>query len=128
MRWKLSAGVLMAVAFLIPAAPAVAQAEAPVLGAACQPVERQVYKDVRELVTIDLATAADGQVRVLAYQVLDAVEKLPLVPGLLEKRLGGTPEDLRAFLQKDLQPAWSTALRVSVTRTLTDAGTNVRAA
>ena len=54
MRWKTSAGVLVALAFLIPAAPAVAGTEPPVLDNACHTIERNDFKDIRELLTIDL--------------------------------------------------------------------------
>ena len=101
MRRKLSAGVLLALAFLIPAAPAMAQAGTPGLNAACQPAERKVYKDIREMVTIDLDTATDVQVRVLANQILSVAkaESLPVLPRALQTRLDGTAEDLRAFLK-----------------------------
>src|ERR1700712_3589323 len=103
MRWKLSAGVLMALAFIVPAAPAVAQAaEPPVLNAACQPTERKVFKDIRELVTIDLDTATDVQVRILANQILSVAvtESLPVLPDAVQKGLDGTPDERRAFLKK----------------------------
>ncbi|TYB37686.1 LPXTG cell wall anchor domain-containing protein [Micromonospora sp. AP08] len=130
MRWKLPAGVLMALAFLVPAGPAMAQTEPPVLNEACQTVERKVYKDIRELVTIDLDTATNVEVRVLANQILAAAntDSLPVLPDAIQERLDGTADDLRAFLKADLQTAWSTALRVTVVRTLTGAGTNVKAA
>ncbi|MGW3807911.1 LPXTG cell wall anchor domain-containing protein [Micromonospora sp. NPDC005113] len=130
MRWKLPAGVLMALAFLVPAAPAMAQTEPPVLNEACQTVERKVYKDIRELVTIDLDTATNVEVRVLANQILAAAnaDSLPVLPDAIQERLDGTADDLRAFLKADVQNAWSTALRVTVVRTLTGAGTNVKAA
>ncbi|WBB65677.1 LPXTG cell wall anchor domain-containing protein [Micromonospora sp. WMMD812] len=130
MRWKIPAGVLMALAFLIPAAPAVAQTESPGLNEACQTVERKVYKDIRELVTIDLDTATDVEVRVLAAQILAAAnaDSLPVLPRVLQERLDGTADDLRAFLKADAQKAWSTDLRITVVRTLTDAGANVKAA
>ncbi|MFG3577666.1 ALF repeat-containing protein [Micromonospora chersina] len=130
MRWKLSAGVLMALAFLIPAAPATAQTEPPVLNEACQTVERKVYTDIRELVTIDLDTATNVEVRVLANQILAAAkaDSLPVLPDAIQDHLDGTADDLRAFLKADVQTAWSTALRVTVVRTLTGAGTNVKAA
>ncbi|GAA2511201.1 LPXTG cell wall anchor domain-containing protein [Winogradskya humida] len=130
MRRKLSAGVLLALAFLIPAAPAMAHAESPGLNESCQTVERKVYKDIRELVTIDLDTATDVQVRVLANQILSVAkaESLPVLPPAIQDRLDGTPEDLRAFLKTDLRKAWTTDLRISVVRTLTGAGTNVKAA
>lgn len=129
MRWNIPAGVLMALAFLIPAAPAAAQAE-PGLNEACQTVERKVYKDIRELVTIDLDTATDVEVRVLAARILTAAnaDSLPVLPDLIEERLIGTADDLRAFLKKDLQNVWSTDLRIMVVRTLTGAGANVKAA
>ncbi|MGW3601744.1 LPXTG cell wall anchor domain-containing protein [Micromonospora sp. NPDC005161] len=130
MRWKLRAGVLMALAFLVPAAPAMAQTEPPVLNEACQTVERKVYKDIRELVTIDLDTATNVEVRVLANQILAAAnaDSLPVLPDAIQERLDGTADDLRAFFKADVQNAWSTALRVTVVRTLTGAGTNVKAA
>ena len=130
MRWKLPAGVLMALAFLIPVAPAMAQTEPPVLNEACQTVERKVYKDIRELVTIDLDTATNVEVRVLANQILAAAnaDSLPSLPRLIQNRLDGTSEDLRAFLKADVQDAWSTDLRVTVIRTLTGAGAKVKAA
>jgi LPXTG-motif cell wall-anchored protein len=130
MRWKMPAGVLVALAFLIPAAPAAAQTEPPVLDAACQTVERKVFKDIRELIKIDLDTASDTDVRVLAGQILTVARanSLPLLPRALQTHLDGTPEELRAFLKNDVLKAWTTALRVSVVRTLTNAGPNVQAA
>ncbi|WP_328414455.1 ALF repeat-containing protein [Micromonospora sp. NBC_00389] len=130
MRWKVPAGALMALAFLIPAAPAVAQTESPGLNEACQTVERKVYKDIRELVTIDLDTATDVQVRVLAAQILATAnaDSLPVLPRVIQERLNGTADDLRAFLKADVQNAWSTDLRITVVRTLTGAGANVKAA
>ncbi|MFC3503888.1 LPXTG cell wall anchor domain-containing protein [Micromonospora krabiensis] len=130
MRWKLPAGVLMALAFLVPSAPAMAQIEPRVLNEACQTVERKVYQDIRELVTIDLDTATNTEVRVLANQILAAAkaDSLPVLPDAIQERLDGTADDLRAFLKTDLQNSWSTALRATVVRTLTGAGTNVKAA
>ncbi|MEU0157064.1 ALF repeat-containing protein [Micromonospora fulviviridis] len=130
MRWKIPAGVLLALAFLIPAAPAVAQTEPPGLNEACQTVERKVYKDIRELVTIDLDTVTNVEVRVLANQILATAnaDSLPVLPDAIQERLDGTADDLRAFLKADVQKAWSTALRITVVRTLTDAGANVKAA
>jgi LPXTG-motif cell wall-anchored protein len=130
MRWKIPAGALMALAFLIPAAPAVAQTESPGLNDACQTVERKVYKDIRELVTIDVATATDIEVRVLANQILAAAnaDSLPVLPQTVQERLDGTAAELRAFLQDDVQDVWSIALRVTVGRTLTGAGAHVKAA
>jgi LPXTG-motif cell wall-anchored protein len=130
MRWKLPAGALMALAFLVPAAPAMAQTEPPVLNEACQTVERKVYKDIRELVTIDLDTATNVEVRVLANQILAAAnaDSLPVLPDAIQERLDGTADDLRAFLKADVQNTWSTALRITMVRTLTGAGANVKAA
>jgi LPXTG-motif cell wall-anchored protein len=130
MRWSIPAAVLMALAFLIPAAPAVGQTEPSGLNEACQTVERKAYKDIRELVTIDLDTATDVQVRLLAVQILSAAnaDSLPVLPGVIQERLDGTAEDLRAFLKADVQNVWSTALRITVVRTLTGAGANVKAA
>ncbi|MGC4879582.1 PT domain-containing protein [Micromonospora sp. DT43] len=130
MRRKIPAGVLLALALLVPAAPAMAQAESPGLDAACQTIERKVYKDIRELITIDLDTATDTQVRLLANQIMSAAkaDSLPVLPDAIQKQLDGSAADLRAFLKKGVQDAWSVALRITVVRTLTDAGTNVKAA
>ncbi|WP_310376472.1 LPXTG cell wall anchor domain-containing protein [Catenuloplanes atrovinosus] len=130
MRWKVSAGVLVALAFMIPAAPATAHAAQPGLDAACQTVERVVYKDFRQIVTIDLDAATDVDVRVLANQILAEAktESLPVVSRVLQERLDGTPESLRQFLKTELRQAWTTDLRISVGRSLTGAGTNVKAA
>lgn len=130
MRWKLSAGVLVALALLIPAAPALAETGPTGLNAACQTVERTVYKDFRELVTIDVDTATDVQVRMQADRILAEAnaESLLAVPRALQEKLDGTPDDLRAFLKSGLRGAWTTDLRVAAVRTLSDAGPHVRAA
>lgn len=130
MRWKLSAGVLVALALLIPAAPALAETGPTGLNAACQTVERTVYKDFRELVTIDVDTATEVQVRMQADRILAEAnaESLLAVPRALQEKLDGTPDDLRAFLKSGLQGAWTTDLRVAAVRTLSDAGPHVRAA
>lgn len=130
MRWSVPACVLMALAFLVPAAQAVAEPGSPVLNQACQPVERKVYKDIRELVTIDLDTASDIDVRVLANQILSVAraESLTGLPARIQERLDGTAADLRAFLKTNLVKAWSTDLRVAVAQTLTGAGPHVNAA
>lgn len=132
MRWKMSASVLVALALVIPAAPAAAMAQAaqPGLNAACQTVERTVYTDIRELVTIDLDTATDEEIEALANRILSVAkaESLPVLPDAIQQPLEGTTDDVRAFLKDGVQNAWATALRVTVTRTLTDAGVNVRAA
>ncbi|GHJ14182.1 ALF repeat-containing protein [Micromonospora sp. AKA38] len=130
MRWKLSAGVLVALAFLIPAAPAAAQAQAPGLDGACQTVERKVYKDFRELIAIDLDTATNAELRLLAYRLLAeaSAESLPGLPKAIEDQLNGTADELRAFLKSGVRSAWQTALRVKTVQTLTGAGPNVRAA
>ncbi|MFI5495442.1 LPXTG cell wall anchor domain-containing protein [Actinoplanes sp. NPDC051859] len=127
MRWKTSAGVLTALAFFVPAAPAAAQTEPPAVNAACQTVERKVYQDIRKLLATDLDAATDTQVRILANQIYAAAERdsLPVLPDALQKGLDGAAVDLRAFLKTDVLKAWTMALRVSVVRTLTDAGKNV---
>src|SRR4051812_5311683 len=101
---------------LIPAAPAVAHTRPPRVDQACQTVERKVYKDIRELVTIDLDTATDVEVQVLANQILAAAkaDSLSVLPPALQQRLDGTADDLRAFLKADVQNAWSTDLRISI--------------
>ncbi|MEU7572878.1 LPXTG cell wall anchor domain-containing protein [Micromonospora sp. NPDC049240] len=130
MRWKLSAGVLVALAFLIPAAPAAAQAQVPGLDPACQTIERKVYKDFRELITIDVGTATNAELRLLAYRLLAEAqaESLLVLPKAIEDRLNGTADDLRAFLKSDVQGRWQTDLRVKTNQAMTGAGPNVRAA
>ncbi|MCZ7436047.1 PT domain-containing protein [Micromonospora sp. WMMC241] len=130
MRSRLAAGVLVALAFLFPAAPAAAQAQAPGLDPACQTVERKVYTDIRKLITIDLDTATDQELRVLTAQILHVAntDELPVLPQAIQEQLKGTPEGLRAFLKQGVLDAWSTGLRVTVAQTLTNAGPNVEAA
>jgi LPXTG-motif cell wall-anchored protein len=129
-RWKIPAGVLLALVFAVPAAPAVAQAAQPGLSESCQTVERKEFRDLRQLVTIDLDTATDTEVRVQANQLMAAAtaESLPVLPPAIQKGLDGTPDDLRAFLKKTWQLAWRADLRISVGRTISRAGTNVKAA
>ena len=130
MRWKIPAGALVALAFLIPAAPAAAHSASPGLNEACQTVERKIYKDIRELVTIDLDTANVGQLRLLAYQILAEAEaeSLPTLPDAIQERLNGTSDDLRAFLKARMQDLWTADLRISVGRAMTSGGANVKAA
>jgi LPXTG-motif cell wall-anchored protein len=126
---KISAGVLMALAFLMPAAPAAAEAGTPVLDEACQTVEPKVFTDLRDMITIDLDTANAGQVRILAYKILEAAAAIPLtvLPGRIEERLKGSEEDLRAFLKKDVLTIWMHDLRVAVGQAMTKGGANVKA-
>lgn len=130
MRGKMTAGVLTALAFLIPAAPAAAQAGAPGQNAACQTVERKVYTDIRELLNFDLDTAEAKKVEQVFGQILSEAEaeSLPVLPRAMHAVLENPAGDPRAFLKADVRPAWTTDLRVSVVRTLTDAGVNVKAA
>ncbi|MET8250409.1 LPXTG cell wall anchor domain-containing protein [Micromonospora sp. NPDC005197] len=130
MRWKIPAGVAIALAFMVPAAPAVAQTGSPGLNETCQTVERKTYKDIRELFTIDLDTATTTQLRVLTAQILYAAntESLPTLPDVIQKKLDGSSDDLRAFLKKDVQTVWSVNLRVKVDQTLTGAGPKVKKA
>ena len=129
MRWSIPAGVLMALALMIPAVPAVAQTgSAGANETTCQTVV--VYADIRELVTIDLDTASNTDVRVLANQVLAVAtaESLTTLPGRLQAGLDGTADDLRVFLKTGLLPSWATDLRIAVDRTMPGAGANVQAA
>ncbi|WP_410812206.1 hypothetical protein [Micromonospora sp. 067-2] len=89
-----------------------------------------VYTDIRELVTVDLDTASDTEVRVLANQILAAAtaNSLTTLPGRIQARLDGSAKDLRAFLKTNLQTSWSTDLRIAVNRTMPNAGVNVQAA
>ncbi|MGA4730674.1 LPXTG cell wall anchor domain-containing protein [Micromonospora taraxaci] len=128
MRWKIPAGALIALAFLVPAAPAAAQFESPGLDAACQTVERKVYQDVRKLVAVDLDTPTDQEIRVLTAQLLHTanVDKLTVLQGVIDKQLKGTPEELRAFLKKDVPNVWMVDLRIKVGQSMTGAGVNVK--
>ena len=127
MRGRILAGVVMALAFVIPAAPAVAHVEKPGLDAACETVERKVFTDIRRLVTIDLDTATDTEVELLATQILSAAraDELPVLPDAVQDAIKGSKEDLRAFLKKSVYSAWSVSLRISVGRTMGKAGANV---
>src|SRR6185312_3088091 len=130
MRWKIPAGVAIALAFMVPAAPAVAQSVTPGLNESCQTVERKTFKDIRELFTVDLDTATDTQLRVLANQIQATAKKesLTTLPDAVQKRLDGASDDLRAFLKKDVQNIWEVDLRIKVGQTMTGAGPNVKKA
>ncbi|MFG1842832.1 ALF repeat-containing protein [Micromonospora sp. NPDC049175] len=128
MRLKIAAGVLLALAFLAPATSAVAQTRSTVLTeTSCQAT---VYTDIRELVTVDLDTASDTEVRVLANQIMAAAvrDSLTTLPGRIQAGLDGTADDLRAFLKTGLRISWTTDLRIAANRTMPNAGDNVRAA
>ncbi|WP_203794105.1 ALF repeat-containing protein, partial [Actinoplanes couchii] len=129
MRRNITAGVLMALALLVPAAPAAAHAAAPGLDATCQTVERKLFTDIRKLITIDLDTATDTEIRVVANQIQAAAkaDALPVLPGAIQEALDGTAEELKAFLKTGALSAWKVDLRVSVTRTLNNAGPKVKA-
>ncbi|GAA2371451.1 hypothetical protein [Dactylosporangium salmoneum] len=118
----------MVLALLIPAASAVAQTGSP--GTAQTSCRTVVYSDIRQLVTIDLDTASDTSVRVLANQILAAAvaNSLTTLPGRIQARLDGTADDLRAFLKTKLQASWSIDLRVAVNQTMTNAGSSDSAA
>lgn len=131
MRGTIPAAVAIALAFMVPAAPALAQSgSSPGLNESCQTVERKTFKDIRELFTIDLDTATTQQLRLLAYQILAATETeaLPTLPGVIEKRLSGTSDDLRAWLKEDAQRVWAIDLRIKVGQTMKGAGPNVHEA
>lgn len=128
MRWKLPAGVLLTLALLIPTASAAAQtATSGPDKTTCQTV---VYADIRKLVTINLDSASDTQVLVLANQILAAsiANKLTVLPGRLQERLDGAVGDLRTFLKTELYPVWSRDLRIAIAETMANAGSNVNAA
>ncbi|WP_342750451.1 ALF repeat-containing protein [Pseudosporangium ferrugineum] len=97
---------------------------------ACQTVERKVYKDIREMLAIDLDAATDTELQILAAQLLTVAKaaSLPILPGEIEEVLRDPEGDLRAFLKTGAKQAWTTDLRISVVRTLTNAGTNLKAA
>ncbi|MFG3554083.1 LPXTG cell wall anchor domain-containing protein [Micromonospora sp. NPDC047557] len=130
MRWKIPAGVAIALAFMVPAAPAVAQSVTPGLNESCQTVERKTLKDIRELFTVDLDTATNTQLRLLANQIQATAKKesLTTLPDAIQKRLDGTSDDLRAFLKKDVQTIWTMDLQIQVGQTMTGAGPKVKEA
>ncbi|MEU7586883.1 ALF repeat-containing protein [Micromonospora sp. NPDC049230] len=128
MRLKIAAGILLALAFLAPATSAVAQTRSPGLtGTSCRAI---VYTDIRELVTVDLDTASDTEVRVLANQIMAAAvrDSLTTLPGRIQVGLDGSADDLRAFLKTGLRVAWTTDLRIAANQTMSKGGENVRAA
>jgi len=130
MRWKIPACLLLVLALVIPASPAVAQPGSGTAETTCQAVE---YTDVRELFVIDVDTASDLEIRVLANQISSVAraESLTLLYGAVQERLRfGTPEEIREFLRADWRIHWTMDLRGTVLRVKGDpaAGANVRAA
>ena len=130
MRLKALFGVVTALVFLIPAAPAAAQAAAPGLSETCQTIERRVYKDLRTIINIDPDTASVNEVRLRVVQILSEAraESLPVLPDAAEDALDGSIDDLRAFLKTGMQITWTDDLRVLVMQSLSVGGANVRAA
>ncbi|BEL10280.1 hypothetical protein Q0Z83_084710 [Actinoplanes sichuanensis] len=132
MRQKISAGVVLTLALLIPAAPAVAQAAAPGLDASCQTVERKLYTDIRTRITIDLDTATDTEVRVLANQLLSVAktESLGVLAEAIQQKLDlvDKPAEVREFLKSSVQNAWKVSLRIAVGQTMTKTDSNVNVA
>jgi hypothetical protein len=124
MRWKIPAGVVLALALLTPPASAAAAAQT----TTCPTVF--VYADFRERVTIDLDTASDTEVRLLANQLQAEAkaEKLTTSPGRFQTALDGTPENLRTYLKSGWQSSWRIDLRVAVNQTMSAGGPNVKAA
>jgi len=91
----------------------------------------KLFRDIRELVTIDVDTASDLEIRVLANQILASarVDALTGLPGRLDGLLrNGAPGDIRAFLKAGMWTVWTMDLRIAVNQTMTGAGANVRAA
>lgn len=130
MRGKIPAGIAIALAFMVPAAPAMAQSASPGLDQNCQTVERKTFTDIRELFTFDLDTANVSQLRLLTNRILFAAnnEALPTLPDVVQKRLDGTSEDLRAWLKNDAQAVWAIDLQIKVGQTMTGAGPKVKEA
>lgn len=131
MRWKIPASVLLVLALLIPASTVVAQTGSSRPNeTTCQAV---AYTDIRGLFVIDLATASDMEIRVLANRVssvADAESLTSLHEAVQELLRFGSADEIRAFLQESWQIHWTIDLRVKVLRTKGDpnAGANVRAA
>ena len=121
--------VLLVLALLVPTSSATAHTRSPsVHQATCQVI---LYTDIRELVTIDVDTASNLEIRVLANQILShaRVDALTTLPGRLNDLLrNGTPDDIRAFLKTGMWTVWTTDLRIAVNQTMSGAGTNVEAA
>ncbi len=130
MRSKFLASVLLVLALVIPASSAVAQTKSSTLGeTTCQAV---TYTDIRERFVIDLDTASNLEIRVLANQVssVAGAESLTELYGAVQDVLrNGSPEEIRAFLKSTWQLAWTMDLRGAVLRVKGDplAGANVRA-
>jgi hypothetical protein len=129
MRWKIAAGVLVVLALLVPTSSAMAQTSSPSLNQeTCHVI---LYTDIRELVTIDVDTASDLEIRMLANRILAQAraDALTELPGRLDELLrNGTPGDIRAFLKTGMWTVWTIDLRIAVNQTMSDAGDTVRAA
>ena len=129
MRWKISAGVLLVLALLVSTPSAMAQTRSPSVNqATCQV---NLDTDIRELVTIDVDTASDLEIRMLANQILARAraDALTTLPGRLDELLrSGTPDDIRAFLKTGMWTVWTIDLRIAVNQTMPGASDTVRAA
>lgn len=130
MRGKILAGALMALAFFIPATPAAAQTPPPGLDETCQIVERKVYKDVRELITIDLDTASHAEIHLLAYRLLEVADDYSFdsTSHELQEAMNGSTDDLRTFLKGRVEDKWWIDMRIKVNQKMANGGANVKEA
>ncbi|WP_018218055.1 ALF repeat-containing protein [Salinispora vitiensis] len=128
MRGKILAGALMALAFFIPATPAAAETPPLGLDESCQMVERKVYKDIREIITIDLDTASHAEIHLLAYRLLEVADDYSFgsTSRSLQEELDGSTDDLRSFLKGHVEDRWWIDLRIKVNQTMASGGANVK--
>ncbi|OLF06147.1 hypothetical protein BLA60_32945 [Actinophytocola xinjiangensis] len=129
MRWKISTGLLLVLALLIPASPASAQPESPRPNAAA--CEAPTFRDIREFL-VDPDTATDLDIRILVNQMSSVARNeslTSLFQATQDLLRNGTAADLRDFVRTTWTTPWAVDLRIATVRTIADeVGPHVQAA
>lgn len=134
MRWKTLAGIAIALAWLVPAVPAVAAASAPAqigLDEACRLGQPVSYPDLRSLLDVDVDAMTDVEVRVRVNQVLAASKGLYVgvaarAQDALDGKLEGEEKDSRNFLQSRALLEWKSDLLVLTSQVMSTGGAHVK--
>lgn len=86
-----------------------------------------MYKDIRELTTIDPDTADITEVQILANQLLTKAndDSFVATPRALQEALDGGDDDLRKFIKTGIHATWSTDLAIKISQAMTAGDTNV---
>ncbi|MEV0272411.1 hypothetical protein AB0H43_26845 [Hamadaea sp. NPDC050747] len=134
MRWKTLAGVVIALAWLVPAVPAAAVEPTPIgLDQACRLGQPVTYPDLRPLLDVDVDAMTDVEVRLRVNQILAASKDLyggvaVRAQESLDGKYEGEPKDTRDFLESRARTVWNIDLRVLTSQVMAVGGAHVKEA